>query len=111
MIAKRTGEAAPRMSEELRFEQRVRNACAVDHDEGSRVPLTAVVNEARHDFFAHARFAGDQHLRIRASRQLDLTTHQLGGGAAAEKRTRLPYTCLPIIRHDYSGRCWPCRRH
>src|SRR5262249_37490581 len=57
VIAVRVSEAAARVPEEFRFEQRFRYARAVDRDKRSRARAASVVNQVRNDFLADAGLA------------------------------------------------------
>ena len=76
----RVGEAALHVAEQLRFEQRVGNAGAVDGDERRRATAAAMVDQARDDLLADAALAGDQHLGVRAGGMFDFFFNTANGG-------------------------------
>ena len=78
LVAIGVGEAALDVAEELRLEQRVGQAGAVERDERLRAARAALVNQLRGDFLADAAFAGDEHLGVGAR----------GGGDVAVERAR-----------------------
>ena len=59
--ADRAGECAAHVTEELGFEQRLRDRAAVEGDEAIRAARAAVVNRARGKLLSRPRFAGDEH--------------------------------------------------
>jgi hypothetical protein len=60
-FARRAGEGAAGMAEQLAAEEVARDGAAVDRDEGGiRAGAAAVVNEPRDKFLAHAGFAFDE---------------------------------------------------
>ena len=72
LVAVRAGEAAAHVAEELRLEQRVGQAGAVERDERRGRARAAVVNQTRDDFLADAGLAGDQHLGVGARGAVDV---------------------------------------
>ena len=85
LVAIRVGEAAAHVSEELRLEQRVGHARAVDRDEWAVRAAAALVNEPRDHFLADAALARDEDLRVRPGRALDLLLDEANGRAAADQ--------------------------
>ena len=84
----RAGEAAARMTEQLRFEQRLGRAGAVDRDERVRTPAAGVVNEPRDDLFADSGFTDDEHVDIGARGGRDILAQPLHRLALAEQELR-----------------------
>ena len=72
LVAIGAREAPAGVAEQLRFQQRVRHAGAVDRDQRIRRAVAALMNETRDHFFADSGLARNQDLRIRASRALDI---------------------------------------
>ena len=64
LVAIGAGEAALDVAEQLRLEQRFRQAGAVDRRERVRRARAARVDAAGDDFLADAALAGDQHLGV-----------------------------------------------
>jgi hypothetical protein len=94
------------MAEELRLEERVRNAAAVDGDERVGAPRAPFVDGACHDLFARAGFTDDQHLGVAARGKLDLPTQRLSGGTVAEKNGLIHRSCAPQRARRWGGtRC------
>src|SRR5262249_30213457 len=60
----RAGEGALLVSEELRFEERIRERRAVERDERAGGARRALVDEARDDLLAGAGLAGDEDGRL-----------------------------------------------
>src|SRR5205823_14814624 len=54
------GERAAHMTEQLGFEQRLRNGAAVDRNEAIRAARAVVMNGARGELFSRSRLASDQ---------------------------------------------------
>src|SRR5262249_41247750 len=71
LVAVRVGEAAARVAEELRFEERVRDAGTIDRDERSVLARAALMHEPRDDFLADAAFTGHEDLGVGARRAFD----------------------------------------
>ena len=73
----RAREAAADVAEQLRLEQRVGNAAAVDRDQWQRGAEALLVDETRRDLLADAALTGNQDLGIRtrgpANLEEDLT--------------------------------------
>ena len=63
------------VSEQLRFEERFRDARAVDGDHRPPAAVAALVNQLRQHFLAGATLASDQDLRVAWSRILRLFDH------------------------------------
>ena len=68
----RAGERAALVAEQLRLEQLVGKRRAVDGDERPVLAARSLVNEARDDFLAGARLAGEEHrgFRLRDARRV-----------------------------------------
>ena len=64
LVAIGAGEAALDVAEQLRLEQRLGQAGAVDRDEGSRGAGPLRLNRAGDELLADAALAGDEHLRV-----------------------------------------------
>ena len=94
----RAGEGAALESEQLRFEQLLRQGRAVDRDERTAAPRRAAVDEPGHDFLAGPRLA------LQAGRRF-------GGGDArgalqhVAPRGRCAEHALPARRRRRSARC------
>src|SRR5205823_13508663 len=86
VVAIRARETAARVAEELRLEQRVGDAGAVDRHERSLAPAAAAVNQPRDDLLADARLARDQHLRVRPRGCFDFLVESSNDGALANHR-------------------------
>src|SRR2546430_1349497 len=72
VIAIGASETAAHVAEERRFEQRIRNAGAVERDERRERAAAALVDQPCDHFLPDAAFAGDEHLRFGTRRVLDL---------------------------------------
>jgi hypothetical protein len=64
LVAIGAGEAAAHVTEQLRFEQRVRHAGAIDRHERTRAARAVVVHQARDHFLADAALSGQENLRV-----------------------------------------------
>jgi hypothetical protein len=82
-VFRRTGEGALAVAEELGLQQVLRDGAAVDGDEGLRGARRDLVDGARHQFLAGARFAVQQHRRHAARDLADQRAHLLHGGRVA----------------------------
>ncbi len=71
-VAVRVREAAAHMAEELRLEQRVRHAGAVDGEERLAGARAVKMNEPGDDFLADAGFARDEHFGVASCRRLNI---------------------------------------
>ena len=71
LVAVGVGEAAAHVAEQLRLEERIGNARAVDRDERRAAAPAALMNQPRDNFFADAAFAGDENLGVRPRRAFD----------------------------------------
>jgi hypothetical protein len=71
-VAVGVGERPPHMAEQLRLQERVRNASAVDRHERVVGPLAPLVNKARDDFLADAALARNEDLGARPGGAEDL---------------------------------------
>jgi hypothetical protein len=60
------------MSEQLGLEQRFRQASAVHRHERAGAPRAVRVNRLRHELFAHAAFAGNEHFGVGTRNAFDL---------------------------------------
>jgi hypothetical protein len=85
LVSIRAGEAAARVAEQLGFQERLRNAAAVERDERAPLPLAVAMDQVRGDFFADPRLAEDQHLRVRPCRFVDFSTQRHNGRAFAQQ--------------------------
>jgi hypothetical protein len=81
LVAVSVGEAAPEMTEELRFQKGVGKASTVDRDERSTGASTVFVDHARHDFFADTALARNEHLGVGLRRVQDFLLNTLDGSA------------------------------
>ncbi len=63
LIRDGAGERAPRVAEELGFEQRLGDRAAIDGDKRPRRARAVAVNRAGHQLLARAAFAEDEHGR------------------------------------------------
>ena len=61
LITLRPRKRAFRVAKQLRFNELVRNRCAIDADEWSTRAMTFAVNRSRNQFFSGATFAFNQH--------------------------------------------------
>ena len=86
MIAIGASETAAHVAEERRFEQRIRNAGAVERDERRERAVAALVDQPCDHFLPDAAFAGDEHLRVGTRRVLDLELDGPNRGADAQER-------------------------
>ena len=86
LVAIGVGEAALHVAEQLRFEERIGEAGAIDGDERGAAAVAALVNESGDDFLADAAFAGDQHLGVGARGMLDFLFDRADGGTDADHR-------------------------
>jgi hypothetical protein len=84
LVPVRPGEAAAHVAKQLRLEERIRHAGAIDGDEPA-LPLAAVVYEPGDDVFAHTAFAGDEYLGLRSRDIADLLCDFTEGVADAYK--------------------------
>ncbi len=85
LVAVGVGEAAARVPEELRFEERVGHRRAVDR-EHRRVPApAALVDEVGHHFLAHTARARDEHLGVGPRGVLDFLLYDLQRLAPADE--------------------------
>ncbi len=86
LVAMGVGEAALHVAEQLRFEQRIRNAGAIDGDERTARARAATVNEPGDDFLADSALSGDQDLRIASCGVIDFIFDALDCGADSHHR-------------------------
>ena len=73
----RAGKGAALVAEQLGLEQLIGKRRAVDGDEWPAASRRRVMNEARHDFLAGTRFAGEQHRRFRLRHARGMREHIL----------------------------------
>ncbi len=85
LVAVGAGEAPLHVSEELRLEQRFRQAGAVHCDERALRPRAALVNGVRDELFADAALTGDEHLRIGSRNAIDLLRKLLDDGTGPDQ--------------------------
>jgi hypothetical protein len=78
-VAMGAGEAAPDVAEQLRLEEGLWNADAVDGDERRLRASAEMVHEAARDFLADAALSRHQHLGVAAGRVLDLGANRPRG--------------------------------
>ncbi len=71
LVGHRAGERAALVAEQLGFDQLARQRRAVDLDERAFLPLTVLVNGARHELFARAVLAVDQHAGVGRRHRFD----------------------------------------
>ena len=88
LVAMGVGEAAARVAEELRLEQRLGHARAVDRDHRAPRARAALMNHVREHFLPDAALTGDENFRVGGSRVLRLLEDFQHGSAAAEKYRR-----------------------
>jgi hypothetical protein len=88
----RAGEAAADVAEQLRLEQRVGNAGAVDRDQRQRGAPALLVDETRRDLLADAAFAGNQDLGVRTRGPSNLEDDLTYGRADADERRTFALT-------------------
>src|SRR4029077_5427774 len=91
LVAKRARKAAALVSEQLRFQQRIWDAAAVQHRQPGLAAGALSVNQPSDQFFADTRFASDQHLRITARRRDGISLDGLDGLSRANKAVNLGY--------------------
>ena len=82
LLAHGAGEAALLVAEELGLDQLVGDRRAVDLDEGALAPRARAVDGTRHQLFAGAALAGDQHRRRGRRRLLDGLAQRFIAGEA-----------------------------
>ena len=95
LVAIGAGKAALHVAEQLRLEQRLGQAGAIDRRERHVCARAAVMNAARDNLLADAALAGDQNLRIAAGDAIDLCLQRLHLGALADE----PHVLLAARRH------------
>ena len=105
LVAIGAGEAALDVAEQLRFEQRLGQAGAVDGDERPCAARALCVDGIGHDLLADAAFAGNQHFGIGPRDALDLLSeldhHAAGAGqlnvaVVPHRCTSCPSTCRAL---------------
>src|SRR5262249_15300980 len=92
LVAPGVGEAAAHVAEQLRLEERIRQAGAVDGCHRRQAPAAAVVNEARDEVLADAGLAGGEHLGVGARGERDLVADRLRRVAGADEGARIRKT-------------------
>jgi len=80
----RAAEGAAGVTEELRFEQRLRDRPAVHGDEGARAAAARAMDRAREQLLARPRVAEDQHARVRVGHEPRLPQQVLHPRAARD---------------------------
>ncbi|MCY1516120.1 hypothetical protein D9M68_507340 [compost metagenome] len=80
----RAGEGAALVAEEFALEQVLGNGGGVDRHEGAVGARRVLVQRARHQLLARARFAGDEHRDVALRQPADGTEHVLHRGRLAE---------------------------
>src|SRR5690606_26495157 len=83
-VAQRTRKRTAHVTEKLALEQVPRDRRAVHADQRALAPRARIVDRARDQFLARARFACDQHRRIRIRDELDLPPQRLDRLAAPD---------------------------
>src|SRR6185369_9366793 len=108
LVAVGARETAPHVSEQLRLEKRVRNAGAIDGDEGP-LPTAALVNQPGDDVLADAAFTGDEDLGVGPSRALDLLLDLTECAACSNELVihGLGYPCSQLVRQSRCERFGP----
>ena len=104
----RAGEAALLVAEQLRVDQLARNRAAIDAQERPAVPVAAIVNRARNQLLAGARFAQDQHRHFGAAHQVD-ALHHLRQTRTLRRRSFRPHRCGPAGAAAIAARPRPLR--
>jgi hypothetical protein len=108
----RVGERAALVTEQLIFEQGVRERAAVHRDEWTGSPAAHVMNGTRNEFLAGARFAADQNCGIAPGDRRELRNrlqergrrpHQLRLALTVAKTLNETFESWPV-RHDNSCR-------
>ena len=84
LVAVRIGKTAAHMSEELRCQQRVGDARAVDGNQFCAGAIAALMDQLRDHFLADTTLARDEHLGIGDSRTVDVFEHPARGIADAD---------------------------
>ena len=98
LVAIGAGEAALDVAEQLRLEQRLGQAGAVDRRERHVGARAVVVNGARDDLLADAAFAADQDLRVAARHAIDLRLQRRHRLAAPDQADVLLGARAPCLR-------------
>ena len=91
LVVARVGERAAPVAEQLALDQGVGQRAAVDRDERTIAPRPTVMDRARDEFLAGARFAFDQYRRVVLRRLCDEWEE-------GEK-------CLGLTNHDHEPCC------
>ena len=86
LVAVRVGERALQMPKQLRFEQRVGKAGAVDRHQRTAAPIAPLVNEASDNLFADAALSRDQHLCIGTRCMIDFLFDITNGSTHTDHR-------------------------
>src|SRR6185295_11352049 len=95
----RAGEGAALESEQLRFEQLLRQCCAIDRDERTTAPRRAAVDEPGHDFLAGPRLALEAGRRFGGGNARRALQHVLPGDRCAEHVFRL----TAVVQRDVAS--------
>jgi len=85
LVAVRACEAALHVTKQFGFEQRLRQAGAVNGREDVTGAGAARVNRAGHDLLADSAFARDQNLRVRSGNAVNLLLQRCDFGAPASQ--------------------------
>ena len=99
----RAGEAALFVAKKLRFNEVLLHRAAVKNDEGLRRARRQVVQRARHDLLARARFAFQHHGRARWRHFFHRRHQPPHGFRLADKTAELAFRARPhvqLLRHD-----------
>jgi hypothetical protein len=84
-VAVGAGEAAARVAEQLRLEQRFWNAAAIDGDEGLEPTRAPRVDQPGNQFFSGAGFAQNEDFGVGAGGALDVAYERLRRGGRANE--------------------------
>ena len=92
-VALRAREAAAHVPEQLRLEQRLRHAGAIDRDERAWSAGWLPVDQMRHDFLADAALSSDQDFGVGARCVPDVLEH------TADSHTCTDQLLVPVLVH------------
>jgi hypothetical protein len=106
LVAVGVGEAAAHVAKELRLEQRVGHPRAIDHHERGAAAMTSLVHEASDNFLADTALAGDEHLRIGASRVIQFLLNAANRRARTDQLKRSLHE-IPLCRSILRSRTYP----
>src|SRR5207249_4042107 len=100
-----TREAALDMTKELRLEECLGEARAIDRSEGLTTARSKRVDPARHDFLAHAALADDEDLCVGAGDplHLPLQRHYLGTSPDQLSWALRPHRLHRLLWPSYRG--------